>query len=242
MKRLLIIVIVFLCFPYAECQNIAFEETEYNFKTFNEDEGEVSHTFTFKNTGEKTLILYDVVVSCGCTTPEWNQQPVPPNGTGTIKVTYNPTRRIGVFTKSIRVKSNALNGTQVLSIKGNVLEGQSSSIDLYPVKNQYMEFNTSALHLGEIGKEEQKTGWIEFVNRSSSPIDVKVENVPECFAIMVNPMHIESGNKGVIFVTFKGKQCKSKGLVSGEFILSCQGEGLPKVQQTFLVEANHLGK
>ena len=75
--------------------------------------------FKFTNKGKVPLILSNVRASCGCTTPEWTKTPVSPGENGVIKVKYN-TNRVGSFNKSITVKSNAVNSSVVLHIKGNV--------------------------------------------------------------------------------------------------------------------------
>jgi hypothetical protein len=67
------------------------------------------------------LIISDVVRSCGCTIPSWPKEPIPPGGTGQIKVTYD-TKRPGAINKNITIVSNATNEpSKILRIKGNVL-------------------------------------------------------------------------------------------------------------------------
>src|SRR5689334_6348391 len=45
----------------------------------------VTHEFKFTNTGKTPLIITNVQASCGCTTPSWTKDPVPPGGSGYIK-------------------------------------------------------------------------------------------------------------------------------------------------------------
>lgn len=78
--------------------------------------------FEFKNTGSNPLILSNVSVSCGCTTPSWSKYPITPNQNGKITVKYD-TQRLGVFHKNITVYSNAIKeGRKVIWIKGEVAE------------------------------------------------------------------------------------------------------------------------
>src|ERR1700755_2874818 len=49
----------------------------------------VTHEFKFTNTGKVPMIITNVQASCGCTTPDWTKDPVPPGGEGFIKATYN---------------------------------------------------------------------------------------------------------------------------------------------------------
>lgn len=81
----------------------------------------VSYEFKFKNTGNEPIVLSDVVPSCGCTTPEYSKAPVLPGKTAVIKAGYNAAA-MGAFHKSITVTSNASNSTQVIFIKGTVVD------------------------------------------------------------------------------------------------------------------------
>lgn len=70
-----------------------------------ESAGTVSTEFTF-NTGKAPLIIQRVRASCGCTTPEYTNEPILPRKTGTIKVTYSTTGRPGVFNKDVTIFTN----------------------------------------------------------------------------------------------------------------------------------------
>ena len=48
-------------------------------------DGPVTATFTATNVGDKPLVIYSVVSSCGCTDVEWTKQPLKPGEKGTIK-------------------------------------------------------------------------------------------------------------------------------------------------------------
>lgn len=101
---------------------ITFEKNLYDFGNI-PYEGNGTYEFKFKNTGKSPLTLLNVQASCGCTTPDWTKEPVLKGKTSSIKVTYD-TKRVGSFTKTITVTSNAKNATEVLTIKGVVLEKQ----------------------------------------------------------------------------------------------------------------------
>ena len=97
---------------------IEFKITEYDFGTI-EQGANGTCEFEFKNTGEEPLVLNDVKSSCGCTIPSWPKEPVKKGDSAKIIVKYD-TNRIGPFTKSITVISNATNSPIVLRIKGTV--------------------------------------------------------------------------------------------------------------------------
>ena len=77
---------------YAMAQaEIKFDKTTADVGTFSEESPVVSCVFTFTNIGDAPLVIHQAVASCGCTVPEYTQEPVLPGKTGTIKVTYNGT-------------------------------------------------------------------------------------------------------------------------------------------------------
>ena len=86
-----------------------------------------NRVFTFKNVGEAPIVISKVKVSCGCTVASKPTAPVLPGETAEITVGYD-TKRIGGFSKSITVTSNASEVTKVLRIKGNVLKEERNTI------------------------------------------------------------------------------------------------------------------
>ncbi|MBQ3657740.1 MAG: DUF1573 domain-containing protein [Bacteroidales bacterium] len=102
---------------------MTFKYTDHNFGTM-EQGSDVSFNFEFVNTGKNDLIINNVATSCGCTTPEWTHQPVPSKTRGSIKVKYD-SNRIGNFSKTITVYSNATNSPVVLTIRGNITVKQN---------------------------------------------------------------------------------------------------------------------
>lgn len=102
---------------------IEFAQKEYDFGTFKEEKGYVSHEFEFTNTGNAPLLILSASASCGCTRPDYPTHPVKPGKSGKIKVTYNPAGRPGEFTKTITVRTNVKGkGKKVtLKIRGNVI-------------------------------------------------------------------------------------------------------------------------
>ena len=76
--------------------------------------------FKFTNTGKQPLIIKEAHGSCGCTVPTPPTEPIQPGQSSQIKVHY-ATDRVGAFTKTVTVTSNANPGTKVLVIKGNIL-------------------------------------------------------------------------------------------------------------------------
>jgi hypothetical protein len=85
----------------------------------------VTNEFVFTNTGTDPVVISNVTVSCGCTTPEWSKAPVLPGKTGTVKATFNAAAA-GAFNKPVTVFSNTEGGSITLYLNGEVVPKQTA--------------------------------------------------------------------------------------------------------------------
>jgi hypothetical protein len=100
---------------------IEFEKDVHDYGTIKQH-ANGAYEFKFKNTGNEPLMISNAKGSCGCTVPEWPREPIAPGESATIKVKYD-TKRVGPFSKSVTIQSNAVNdATKTIRIKGNVEE------------------------------------------------------------------------------------------------------------------------
>ncbi|WP_366520898.1 DUF1573 domain-containing protein [Flavobacterium sp.] len=100
------------------------------------DYGTISHNadgnreFVFVNNGNKPLLIEKTQGSCSCIITKNPEGEIAPGAKGKIKIHY-ATDRVGNFTKTITVWSNATNQTtKVLTIKGNVLPAESEKSEV----------------------------------------------------------------------------------------------------------------
>ena len=118
--------------PAAEAATPAVEEVDPNgpaisFDTLVVDFGTINkgddpfRTVQFTNTGKKPLHITNCKGSCGCTVPKCPTTPIMPGEKGDLKVRYD-TKRVGNINKTVTVKSNAINGTIYLKVKGKILD------------------------------------------------------------------------------------------------------------------------
>lgn len=97
----------------------SFQEDTFEFGLIEEGE-KVNHVFTFTNVGKTPLIINDVKVGCGCTTPKFDKRPVNPGEKGTIEVGFNSAGQRGKQHKIITVQSNGQPSETILHLKGEV--------------------------------------------------------------------------------------------------------------------------
>ena len=85
----------------------------------------VYYYFEIVNNGTAPLKLENVQASCGCTTPEWNKEPIAAGSSDKIKVGYNAAVE-GPFEKFITIAYNG-NQTKQITIKGTVWKAPAGS-------------------------------------------------------------------------------------------------------------------
>jgi hypothetical protein len=139
MKRIFFAAITFVLFNSLKAQTVntaqktdqstaadplSLKEDIYDFGTIPQGKP-VFHFFEIANNGSVPLKLENVQASCGCTTPEWNKEPVAAGGTDKIKVGYNAAVE-GDFQKFITITYNG-NQTKQIRIKGTVWKAPPGS-------------------------------------------------------------------------------------------------------------------
>lgn len=104
--------------PKVEGAGMVFENETIDYGTI-EQNADGQREFALTNNGNKPLIIMSATGSCGCTVPDAPKEPIAPGAKAVIKVKYD-TNRVGAFTKTVTVNSNASTTPKILTIKGEV--------------------------------------------------------------------------------------------------------------------------
>ena len=99
---------------------MVFERDLHDFGEIIQGE-KVSTEFKFTNTGKSDLIIASARASCGCTVPEYPKEPIPPGGSGVIKVSYNSEGRKDAFNKTVTITANTIPNENRIKVKGVVV-------------------------------------------------------------------------------------------------------------------------
>jgi hypothetical protein len=100
---------------------ITFENPIHDFGDIFQGD-KVEHTFKFANTGKAPLIITNVQVTCGCTTPKgWPRDPIAVGEKVELTVAFNSTGKLGKQNKVVTIISNA-SGSNTVTFTANVLE------------------------------------------------------------------------------------------------------------------------
>lgn len=117
--------LLLICFVAVNSFSQTTEVAEFKFETEIIDYGKIvqksekTRVFKFTNVGTAPLIINRIQSSCGCTVPKKPEKPILPGETGEIEVSYD-TNRLGGFSKSITIFSNAKKKIKTIKIKGFV--------------------------------------------------------------------------------------------------------------------------
>lgn len=103
----------------SQLARIHFDETEVDFGVANEGDV-VKHSFKFTNVGKVPLTILKCRSSCGCTIPEWPEEPIPPGGTGEISARFNTEGKSDHQIKVITVTANTYPNDTRIKLTGVV--------------------------------------------------------------------------------------------------------------------------
>lgn len=207
--------------PFAEIQ---FAKMDHNFGKIKEEAGAADFSFSFTNTGKIPLIIQGVEASCGCTTPEWSQEPVLPGKSGFIKVSYNPEQRPGVFAKSITVTANIPKTVRVLTISGEVIPKPLAINDLYPVDFGKIRLSSGELSFVRIKDHEIKTDTLKIYNPGNSAVSVDFKIIPPHLTIRKIPEVLQPKSQGLFVITFDAAKKPEYGFSTNRIYISFNGE------------------
>lgn len=221
MKKLMLLLFAMIpMLVFSQKAKIEFETTSHNFGKISETGGNAVYDFVFKNTGNAPLILTNVRAGCGCTTPQWSREPIVPNGTGVIKVSYNPLRRPGAFIKSVTVNSNAENAVVSLTIRGMVERKPANPYEAYRHSIGSLKATASNLNFGTIKNTDHVEKMLEIVNTGDQPLKITVEATSPNITAAVTPETLSKGKKGVIKVKYDAAAKQDWGFVTDRLIVT----------------------
>ncbi|MCB0683900.1 MAG: DUF1573 domain-containing protein [Saprospiraceae bacterium] len=98
---------------------IEFTQTEFDFGEIDEG-GVIKHTFEFTNKGAIPLLISDARSTCGCTVPDWPKEPIPPGGSGEIRVEFRSAGKKDLQDKPITITANTYPSETRIHLKGFV--------------------------------------------------------------------------------------------------------------------------
>ena len=209
---------------------------EHDFGKFKEEAGMQTFDFVVMNTGNQPLVIQNIVASCGCTTPQWTKDPIPPRGTGKITAIYDPTNRPGQFNKTLSVYTNSKPEVAVLVIKGEVIPHEKSVEELFTFPVGPVRFESNHLAFTDVKKTEKKIRVMPVINPTKSPVKIEFDAVPAHLTLKSNPETLKPGQKGIIEGTYDANKNAGWGTVSD--MIKVKINGVVQENLYYYVSAN----
>ena len=113
----------------APVEALGLKETSFDFGKIPQGRP-VTHHFEVMNNSNKPILIENIEAACGCTTPEWTQEPIAPGDTSLIKIGFNASSE-GKFQKTITI------------YYGDKVKGLTISGEVYPMPTTSAPPNTS---------------------------------------------------------------------------------------------------
>lgn len=211
---------------------MVFDVTTYDFGEVKEEDGPVSYTFSFVNTGDKPVKVTGVEASCGCTTPDWTRVEVLPNDTGTITAEYNPYNRPGSFKKSLKVNFTYGSDNQmaILFIAGSVEPQPKSIEDELALKIGATRLKYKSLNIGRVSTEKPVEKVFKVYNDSDSiwswlPDKSKL---PNHIRVEYDPVSLPAKGVGRLILTYDPGVKNDLGFISDDIMLVTNEREVPE--------------
>jgi len=219
--------------------DLQFKEDVHSFGSVKED-GKVTCSFEFTNTGDMPLEIRRVTASCGCTTPTFTREPVAPGQTGCIDVAYNTEGRPGNFNKTITVYSNSvLHPTYALTIRGTVIPRENAPETTYPKAFGLLRLKTTALAFGDLRIGSIASRTIPIYNNSEDrTMKISFSQVPGHLRVSVSNSELPAGGMAIVTVNYVSAEARDFGHREDAFFI--HGEGAAKVSGKITVTSNLL--
>lgn len=160
-------------------------EDVHNFGAFSESLGEVKCDMKFINESREPVIITQVLVTCGCTSPSYDKSPVEPGDTGVVTLAFDAHGRPGRFEKKVYVDVNTYPSRYTLYIKGSVIGLPATINERYPAQMGPLRFLSQSVPFGEVTKGKSKSYFLEAYNASNDTVTPVWANLPDYVSVGV---------------------------------------------------------
>ncbi len=119
-KALFFLMSLFVSYSFSQAK-LELKDAKQNFGMVKKGEV-VKLDYEFTNTGNEPLIITDAEVSCSCTTVDFPKQPIAPNQTGKVVVSFDTKTVYDRQDRVVLLKSNDPRSPAKVRYKGIVLK------------------------------------------------------------------------------------------------------------------------
>lgn len=176
--------------------DIVFNTKLIDFGKINSKDGKLNASYTFYNNGPVDLIIREIDVACGCTTPRAYKKRIAPGDSGEISAEFNPQGILGNVTKWIHVKGNFADAVHIeLKFKAEITNSDigkdRETQKYYPGQFGYLLVMTPHLSMGRQFKDFRTIDSIAVLNDGDKSYTVNsATDLPSYLKAMNLPLEI----------------------------------------------------
>lgn len=155
-------------------QRVEFAGRIFDFGTVREENGVVSHRFTFCNRSNRPIVITRTQTTCGCIRTDFSQEPILPGAEGVVTVSYDPYYRPGPFSKEIRIIFDGVRELSCIWIRGEVIPCRHPIAEDLPYDLGHgLRSNLKTLLLGGIFPGDEQSILLRYGNDSKNPMRLR---------------------------------------------------------------------
>lgn len=174
--------------------------------------------FNITNSGNKPLVISEIIPDCACSVAQWTTAPIAPGEKGKIEVTFDA-KALGSFHKSIAVMSNA-DELRYLHFEGKVVEKLKDFSKTHPYIIDGLRIDKQEILFPDVTQGECPTVEISVVNLSNKPYEPIIMHLPSYVTMEATPPLIEHGERSNIKLILSSDLLSSMGLNESTVYLS----------------------
>jgi len=205
-----------------------FVKTSHDFGLIEEKQGRVRIRFEFTNTGSGDVSIKGVETTCGCTIPEWFKGNVKPGNKGYIDVEFDPSNKVGPFTKTLTVTTDGDPRYQYLTINGEVYQHTPELLNSFPFSQGNLRLTANIIKYKPMLENTSDSITFTIMNNSKRDMSIiKIVTPPFIKARITHPL-LTPGNVTDITYIIDAAASAELGPVSWETFLYTSDDSLPK--------------
>ena len=194
---------------------LAFDRTKVLLDTLTEDSSPVSLEFRMTNTSKRKIALTRIATTCSCVEATAGRTVLPPGGTSTLTVRYDPEDHPGRFRRKVIIFTDASVKDPAAVLEIDAVVGWNHDGE-YPcaIGDLRLRRDSLALSSGE-------TASVRCFNAGKKPLKITAGTrfIPFPVSVSLSPSVLQPGQEGKILIT-----CPSVGK-PGTYPLILEGSG-----------------
>lgn len=210
--------------------SLRFIPESLDYGMIRETDGEVTRKVKAVNATSDTTFVISARTSCGCSSVDYNSDPIAPGDTTEVYITYDPTNRPGKFLKTIKIYTGKERVPNTFKIHGTVIPSKKHLDKTYPEKAGTLRLTTLLVNCGELRPNEVRPYFVGIYNDSDSPIALKCDSDSERLEVSLLPDTIEPNSISTVTMKLRTGEIKQNEFNYNAYIIDAEtGKALVKI-------------